>query len=282
MENRSHNNGSGETGIDSIDPSLKSDSVFDSLAHPQIEGDDKPEELNAPEAIDVTDELPPNIDIETAIKLLDEISEERGGQAVSMRFNEKPLRSGMSVDEAYMAILGVTKAQHQERLDRLFAERQTEQQQAAIESETRMPELIEAGKAYIYPERQKAWEECVEKYLKEPDGNGAAVIDAALKIMKLLEDGVSVQDAEAALLNENFSGGGIYAVREVIFSFSKRGPEFYKSSRAKEVRDGMATITDEEKVRIARRTLANDHLELKLLGVDDPDGEELEAYNNEI
>lgn len=281
MENAPHNSSPGETSEDSFNLPPESNSGFDSLAHPQIEGDGKPEELSAPEAIDVTDELPGNIDIETAIKSLDEISKERGGQAVSMKFKEKVLRSGMSIDEAYMTILGVTKAQHQERLDQLHAKHEAEQQQAALEGEARMPELIEAGKAYIYPERQNAWEKCVERYLKEPDG-GAAVIDAALRIMKLLEDDASVQDAQAALLNENLSGGGMYAAREIIFSFSKRGPEFYKSSRAKEIRAGVATVTDEEKIRVARRSLANDHLELKSLGVDDPDGEEFEAYNDEI
>ena len=83
----------------------------------------------------------------------------------------------------------------------------------------RLPDRIRIGFEIIYPERQQEY----LNYLFENTKNGnCSFIDSALQIMLLLNSGISAEEA-SILISPNEDE----QERNMVYLFSKRGPEFF-------------------------------------------------------
>ena len=83
---------------------------------------------------------------------------------------------------------------------------------------------LEKGKSLMYPDRFEEWESCVEA---RANGiyNGKD-LDIALEIMNKLESGDSLWNARQFFEEQENSQGFHAMVSQIIFAFSKQGPEF--------------------------------------------------------
>lgn len=86
---------------------------------------------------------------------------------------------------------------------------------------------IEEGKKYIYPQRLDEWKKCVE--IRANDLYEGDELQNALDIMKVLEEGGSLQEAHDVLYNFGHSGTSYFMTISILLSFAKKGPEFVQN-----------------------------------------------------
>ena len=96
-----------------------------------------------------------------------------------------------------------------------------------VEALKKIPEKIEEGKKYIYPEKWPEWEECV--CYRMTDLYHGYDLNNALEIMKALDEGKSLEEAEK-LINDGHSGCSFGMLCKIVLRFSKRGPEFFRKN----------------------------------------------------
>ena len=114
-------------------------------------------------------------------------------------------------------------------MDKEWLEDWEKEQKAAEEkAKESIPSWIERGKALIFPERYEEWEQCVQ--VRAKDLYHGMDLDAALEIMEVLDKGASIEEAKKILDDQNHSGMSDSIVRNIIFHFSSKGPEFWEAT----------------------------------------------------
>ena len=86
---------------------------------------------------------------------------------------------------------------------------------------------IKRGKAIIYPEKNIRWERCVIRNANDLYNNKE--LNSALEIMEAIEEGASMEEAKIILDSKNYSRGPKTLVRNIVFLFSNKGPEFMET-----------------------------------------------------
>ena len=89
-----------------------------------------------------------------------------------------------------------------------------------------IPSLIERGQELIYPEKYNEWEKCVKKSIL--DLHHVEEISTVLDIMDVLDKGASMEEAKVILNSQGHDNISEYMVRNIVFLFSNRGPEFWE------------------------------------------------------
>lgn len=166
------------------------------------------------------------VNLDEAIKTLE--TEKKSGNNVYIDFNGHRLYSLLDDENScYMKVLKKSKVQwekdRRESLKRLEQEIKERERQAEI----KIPKWVERGEKLIYPQRRDSWKHCVD--IRVHDLYHGMDLDNALDIMECLENGGTVEEANKILEDANHSGMSYGIVLSIIVSFSKRGPEFYRS-----------------------------------------------------
>ena len=93
-----------------------------------------------------------------------------------------------------------------------------------LELNTKISNWIERGKDFIFPERLEEWKSCVEA---RANGmyNGRD-LDIALEIIEKLNNNFTLYEAKELLESNSQSAGSYTMVSQIVFAFSKQGPEF--------------------------------------------------------
>lgn len=151
------------------------------------------------------------------------------GEHIYCDFNGHELHSDdISMDSAYMKVMGCTKAEYDHGMKKMREDFEKQLEIARQKAQENIPNCIARGRALIFPERYDEWEKCVNSidtslwsYLE---------LNSALEIMEALENGVSIE--EAATMFKAQENSAIFAlfIRNVIFTFSNRGPEFWEAT----------------------------------------------------
>lgn len=153
--------------------------------------------------------------------------QKKKGNNVYIDFNGKKIYSMLDdVDSCYQKVCGCTKAEFEERQRKWHEEYEAREKIEKAEAEAKIPEWIEKGKKYIYPQRILNWKECVP--IRAGDLYHGRDLDNALDIMELLENGGSIEEARQMIESQGHSGASYGIVRSMILTFSKRGPEFVR------------------------------------------------------
>lgn len=121
-------------------------------------------------------------------------------------------------------------------------------------TEDKIPVWIQKGKKFIYQEREAEWEKCVNA--RAGDLYRGADLDYALQIIESLERESGFEEAKQMLEEQGHSGNSMRLVRNIIFAFSKKGPEFYEYTA-----DG--NLSEKEKKVINRKKKENEKLAKK-------------------
>ena len=90
---------------------------------------------------------------------------------------------------------------------------------------------IERGQAIIFPERYEKWEECVKARVS--DLFRGADLNDALEIMEALEKGASIEEVKNIFKSQQHSGESASMVRNIVFGFSTKGPDFWEATASK-------------------------------------------------
>lgn len=151
------------------------------------------------------------------------------GEKVYGEFNGHILHSEtVSMDSAYMEVLGYTKAEHDKQMEEWRENYKKEEKLAKQRAIQNIPEWIAKGQALIYPERYEEWEKCVNACVTGL--YHGLELDPALEIMEAVENGTTIEEASKILNNQGHSGCSEFIVRNIIFLFSSKGPEFYEAT----------------------------------------------------
>lgn len=139
------------------------------------------------------------------------------GESVYCEFEGHKLHSdNITMDSAFLEVTGLDK----EDYDR--------EQSKIKRAKENIPVWIKEGEALIFPERHKKWKECVKA--RAADIYHGQDLDMALDIMKALDDGASIEEAQDIFNHQIHSSVTDSFVRNMIFSFSSRGPEFWEAT----------------------------------------------------
>lgn len=152
------------------------------------------------------------------------------------------------LDYASILMKGESREEEREREEEIQRKMQLEKEGRIEEIKKQMPKWIEEGNSIIYEEKQAEWKNYIEAF-KGDNIVYASIVEQALEIMKCLEKTGSLIEAEQVLKEQGGSGVSSNEVIDIIFKFSKKGPDFYEYV----MRDVQNKKIDE---KIARKILA--------------------------
>ena len=168
------------------------------------------------------------------------------GESVVVEFNGHKLYScDVTMDGAYQEVLGMTKAEHDRKMEEWHKEYQEREAREKAEAEAKIPEWIKRGEAFIYPERMEKWKECVEA--RAGDLYHGMDLDSALALMEKLESGATMEEVKEMFDEQGHSGASAGMVRSMMFHFAKRGPEFYESTAWRELSEEDKKVIEDKK-----------------------------------
>ena len=183
----------------------------------------------------------PGSNLESVVYTL--LAAKERGESVYCFFNNHRLDSDtVSMDSAYMTVMGVTKAEYDVEMQKILREKELEKQNA----KANIPNWIEEGKKIIYPERYEEWEECVG--IRASDIYHGRELDNALEIMMALEEDASMEEVKEIFDKQNHSGASAGIVRSIVFSFSNKGPEFWEATNYGEISKENKQILEAKKL----------------------------------
>ena len=151
------------------------------------------------------------------------------GRHVYCTFNGYTLDSDtVTLDSAYIEILGCTKKEHEERMAREIEESKKRREIAEQKAIKKIPKQINRGKKLMYSFRHDEWKELVEA-----DATGmytGLLTEDMLTIMEAIEDEKPVEDIVKIFDEQGHSGWSASIARNAVMRFSKNGYPFYKAT----------------------------------------------------
>lgn len=171
---------------------------------------------------------------------------QKRGESVFIDFNGHKLYScDVTVDSAYKEVCGKTKEESDKAIEEYLANIEKKEKEAKAKAEAKIPEWIKRGEGFIYPERAEEWKKCVEA--KAASDFYGKDLDEAIEIMEKLESGATLDEAKELLYSQNHFAVWYRVVRNIIFEFAKRGPEFYEHTARGEMSADTREIIEEKK-----------------------------------
>lgn len=171
---------------------------------------------------------------------------QKRGESVFIDFNGHKLYScDVTVDSAYLEVCGKTKEESDKTIEEYLANIEKKEKEAKAKAEAKIPEWIKRGEGFIYPERAEEWKKCVEA--KAASDYYGKDLDEAIEIMEKLESGATLDEAKELLYSQNHFVAWYRMVRNIIFEFAKRGPEFYEHTARGEMSADTREIIEEKK-----------------------------------
>ncbi len=114
-----------------------------------------------------------------------------------------------------------------------------------------IPNWQAKGEHFIFPEKYTSWMKTVEERANGVFHGGD--LDAALEIMAKIESGASLEEAKELLMLQGHSMVSLALVRNLVYSFSILGPEFWELT-------ALGEITPEGKAKLEAKKLENREL----------------------
>ena len=193
------------------------------------------------------------MNLDQAVELLLEYKKE--GKSVYCEFNGHKLYSdNVTIDSAYMEVIGMTKTEFDKEQQEWLENHKKEEEQAKKIAIEKIPEWIEKGKKYIYPQNLYSWEECVID--RAEDIYHGEDLNVALQAIEALSNGESFENVNKLINEQNHSGSSHSTIMSIIVRFCKNGPEFYEAVDK--------NISEETKVFIEKQKMRNLRYEKEL------------------
>ena len=156
-------------------------------------------------------------DIDQCFQKLQQMAAEQN-EVLGYQFNGKIITSDMTIDDAYSAVLGMTKTEY----DKEMAEWRAQKEREELEFQERKPQLAmaykEQGASLISPELIPDWNAFVDLSLN--DLYKGADCKASLEILEAMKNGASLEEAKEIFDKQAHSGMSASRVSSVVEKFS--------------------------------------------------------------
>lgn len=161
--------------------------------------------------------------LDSVVKLLQEYNKK--GQLYKFDFNGVTLYSDtVTMDNAYLTVLGKTKEEFDES-QRLWRERIEEEDRKHKDSVPQLTEYwIKQGKEVLTQDKWERWSEIVP--IRVNDLYKGMELGQCLKLIKILNNENSFEEAKEELNNQGHSGMSYGLMKSMIAEFSGKGEEF--------------------------------------------------------
>lgn len=155
------------------------------------------------------------------------IAEREKGNSVVATFNGQELFSAdVTMDSAYLAVLGKTKAEFEEGQEKFREEGRRRGQENRARAIEKIPEWIAQAEKLGIPENLRdEWKDLVEARAR--DLYNGFDLENAIAVMEKLNEGGTDEEVEAVLDSAGHSGMSFGSVRNIVSTFSKKGEEFF-------------------------------------------------------
>ena len=173
---------------------------------------------------------------ETMLKTFDEGSDTifvfNGNNGISAIFDHYDLDVRTDedfLDYATLLMTGKTREEIRQKEEKIAEDMRIEKEQRIEEIKEQIPHWIEQGNSMIYAEKQEDW----KNYIASFQGDNmmyAVIVEQALEVMKSLNENGSLIEAEQILNKQGHSGTSLDEVMNIVFEFSKKGPDFYEDA----------------------------------------------------
>ena len=165
------------------------------------------------------------VKLEEAVEILEDAKIRE--KNVYILFNGKKLYSLLGDEDSWwQEVTGETKKEFL-RLQEIELKKYREMyRKEKEEAELKIPRWIDRGEKYIFPQRKNLWAECVD--IRAHDLFNGAELDNVLDIMECLDNAGTIEEANKILENAKHTAFLYGVTLSIVFTFSKRGPEFYK------------------------------------------------------
>ena len=168
-------------------------------------------------------------DLDGAVRVLKDAK--NIGWNIYIDFNGHKLYSLLDdEDSCYHKVLGISKAESEERERKWHEEYEAREKKEKAEAEAKIPSWLERGEKIIYPQRKAEWKRCVE--IRAGDLYHGYELENALQAMELLEAGGSFEEAKKIIDDAGHSGCSYGIAMSIILTFSKHGPKFFRFMEA--------------------------------------------------
>jgi len=183
--------------------------------------------------------------LDYVIKVLQEYQER--GESVYVEYNGVKLYSAdITVDGAYKAVVGETKAEFDEGVREDSEKFKESQEKRRVKAEQNMSEWIERGEKLIPPEKQEAWKKYVEESVGSKRFRGEDV-QVVLDIIEKFVSGTSQEQINKLMAEHEFEGAMREYVRQVVKEFYGEDIENIGSIEKKEQVENPAPETEDPK-----------------------------------
>lgn len=167
-------------------------------------------------------------------RLKDVVSEllwnKQQGKEVCCDFNGVTLTSSdVTLDNAYLAVTGMTYAECQENEKRSIEKWKQEEEEYKREVPSLKKQYLIDSLYLIKPEQIDEWVKVVGARLS--DLYKGFDLAAAIDILKALDGGASIKEAKNIIDNQGHSGMSYGVVRLIVKQFSPRGQEFWDATQ---------------------------------------------------
>lgn len=151
------------------------------------------------------------------------------GELAFLEFNGIKLYSDtVTLDGAYIAITGITKADHEERVGKQREEYKREGEKYQAKSPLLVAVWQDKGRAFVKLDKLDLWDKCVPARLN--DLYHGMELGACEEIIIALNNGCTIGEAKTIIENQNHSGMSYGLVRSMVREFAERGQEFFEAT----------------------------------------------------
>ena len=148
------------------------------------------------------------------------------GEDVYCDFNGTVLKSSnVTLDDAYIAVMGKTYSEYKDQEIRLFEKWKREDEEYKRDIPRLKKHYLVDSLYLIKPEMVDDWIRLVDARLS--DLYKGFDLASAIEIMKALDGGASIETAKNIIDNQGHSGMSYCVVRLVVKQFGQRGQEFW-------------------------------------------------------
>lgn len=151
-------------------------------------------------------------------------------------------------------ILRQTKADYDKALKEWRKNREKEVEER---KKAKILYLIEKGEALIFPERYDEWEKYIAMRARTNDLYCGMELGDALEIMTALENGATMEEAIQMFNRQGHSGVTASIVRDILFTFSSKGPEFWEATAYEEISEEDKKVLEAKKQENIQLSQAN-------------------------
>ena len=183
--------------------------------------------------------------LDEAVELL--LAEKAAGRRAYCNFNDIIFHSDtVTMDSAYMEVFGKTKAEYEKSQEIALKKLKEDEKRKTEEAIKNIPEWIAKGQSLIFPNRHDEWAKYVQ--MSAEGWTHGVDVKNVLELMEAFKNGATMEQAIQIFKNQGHSGNSETLIRNIMFQFSDKGPEFAEATSPHGLSDEEKKLFEDKKL----------------------------------